>query len=65
MADYRSEAAAQFPFLIAAAGGGSTNDHLAWAKRIQYREQKGDTLLTHYQVKEAKMALGVKDNKTS
>lgn len=55
MADYRSEAAARFPYLI---GGGDQRDHLCWAKRINYREEKGDTLLTHYQVKEARMALG-------
>lgn len=52
MRDYRSEAAAQFPY--------QQIDHKAWAKRILYREEKGDTLLTHYQVKEAKMGLEVK-----
>lgn len=55
--DYRSEAAAQFPY--------QQVDHLAWAKRIMYREGKGDTNLTFYQVKEARMALGLKDEKTT
>lgn len=55
MPDYRSEAEAQFPYLLT-----TGHDHKCWAKRILYREQKGDTLLTHYQVKEAKMALEVK-----
>lgn len=58
MPDYRSEAAAQFPYLV---GTGEVRDHMAWAKRINYREQKGDTLLSHYQVKEAKIALGLID----
>lgn len=60
--DYRSEADARFPYLI---GGGGERDHLAWAKRIMYREGKGDTNLTFYQVKEARMALGLKDEKTT
>jgi hypothetical protein len=54
MRDLRSEAAAQFPYLIA----NDVRDHKAWAKRIMHREERGDTLLTHYQVKEARMALG-------
>jgi hypothetical protein len=58
MRDYRSQAEAQFPYLT----GADQRDHKAWAKRIMYREQKGDTLLTHYQVKEARMALNVNPN---
>lgn len=55
MADYRSEAAAQFPYLT----GTDNRDYLCWAKRIMYREERKDSHLTHYQVKEARMALGL------
>lgn len=56
MSDYRSEASAAHPYN--AVGG---RDHLSWAKQIIYREQRGDTHLTFYQVKEAKIALGLTD----
>lgn len=58
MADYRSEAQAAHPYNAVGA-----RDHMAWAKQIIYREERGDTLLTHYQVKEAKMALGQNEQK--
>lgn len=54
MNDYRSEAAAQFPFLLT-----SGHDHKAWAKRIMYRDERKDSNLTTHQVSEAKMALGL------
>lgn len=56
MADYRTEATAAHPYN--AVGG---RDYLAWAKQIMYREKKGDSNLTFYQVKEAKIALGLID----
>jgi hypothetical protein len=49
--DYRSEAAAQFPF--------QNVDHLAWAKRILYREERKDSHLMSIQVQFARMALGL------
>ena len=49
--DYRSEAAAQFPF--------QNVDHLAWAKRILYREERKDSHLMSIHVQFARMALGL------
>lgn len=39
-------------------------DDKAWAKRIIYREERGDKTLTTLQVQFAKMALGLIPNKT-
>lgn len=55
MSDYRSAAEAQFPYLI----GENQRDHMAWAKRIIYREERKDLLLLPIQVQFAKMALGL------
>lgn len=55
MADYRSQAEALFPYLIAE----DKRDHMAWAKRIMYRDEKGDKTLTHVQSQFAKMAMGL------
>lgn len=54
MADYRSEAAAQFPYLLT-----SGHDHLCWAKRIMYRNERKCSELSAHQVNEAKRALGI------
>lgn len=54
MSDYRSEAEAAFPLRSTTA-----LDHMAWAKRIVYREERGDTNLMPVQVQFAKMALGM------
>lgn len=54
MADYRSEAAARFPYLLT-----SGHDHLCWAKRIMYRDERKCASLTAHQVNEAKRALGM------
>lgn len=52
MSDYRAEAAARFPFATTAG-----HDHMAWAKRIQFRRQRGDTSLMPIQVTFATQAL--------
>jgi hypothetical protein len=50
--DYRSQAAALFPF--------QQIDHLAWAKRILWREEHGDKEVTSLQASFARMALNKK-----
>lgn len=55
MSDHRSAAEAQFPYLI----GDNQRDHLAWAKRIMFREERKDSHLMPVQVQFAKMALGL------
>lgn len=52
MSDYRSEAAARYPF-----NGSSGFDHKAWARRIIYREERKCSHLMPIQVTDAKMAL--------
>lgn len=48
-----SEAFAMYPYNHGA-------DHFAWAKRILYRESKGDNTLTALQVRFARMAMNIK-----
>lgn len=45
----QNEADAKFPY--------KQTDHKAWAKRILYREERGDKSLLAIQVKFAKMAI--------
>lgn len=49
------EAAAQFPYLTTAG-----HDHLAWAKRILLREERGDKTVTPIQIRFAREALNRK-----
>lgn len=56
-AQLRSEAEAYFPYLI----GIEQRDHRAWAKRIMYREERGDKELMPIQVQFAKQAMNVED----
>lgn len=46
------EAAARHPYATTAG-----HDHLAWAKRIQYREERGDKDLLAIQIRFARQAL--------
>ena len=55
MSDYRAEAAARFPFATAAG-----HDHMAWAKRIQFRAERSDKTLIPIQVAFARQALNLK-----
>lgn len=55
MIDYRSEAAARFPFNTTAG-----HDHMAWAKRFQFRIERNDKTLLPIQVAFARQALGIK-----
>ena len=50
----RLEAESRFPYLLT-----SGRDHKAWAKRILYRESRGDKTLSALQVSFAKTAMGV------
>jgi hypothetical protein len=52
MQDFRSAASAAYPDWI-----GTQRDYKAWAKRILYREQHGDTLLIPIQPQFAREAL--------
>lgn len=45
------EAAARFPYATTAG-----HDHMAWAKRILFREERGDTTLTSIQIRFARQA---------
>lgn len=56
----RSEAEARFPYLLA----NEQRDHKAWAKRIMYREERGDKDLMAIQVQFAKQAMNVEDKPT-
>jgi hypothetical protein len=49
-----AEAQAKFPYLL-----DYGNDHKAWAKRILYREERGDKTLSTLQVQFAKEAMGL------
>lgn len=60
MNDQRSAASAAFPDWI-----GDTRDHKAWAKRILFREQHGDTLLIPIQAQFAREALGLAEKKAA
>lgn len=50
----QGEAEAKFPYLTAAG-----NDHKCWAKRIIYRQERGDKTLTTLQVNFARAALNI------
>lgn len=52
MNDQRNAASAAFPDWI-----GTVRDYKAWAKRILYREQHGDTLLMPIQTQFAREAM--------
>mgnify|MGYP003578625315 CR=1 FL=1 len=52
MSDFREAAAARHPFATTAG-----HDHMAWAKRILYRVERGCTFLTPIQVAFARQAL--------
>lgn len=54
-AQLQSEAAAQFPYRTT-----TGFDYKAWAKRIVYRDDRGDKELTSLQVKWAREALEAK-----
>lgn len=58
MKDFRSEAAAYYPFATS-----QGHDHMAWAKRIMYREERKDSYLEPVQVQFAKLALGIEKPK--
>lgn len=53
----KSEADARFPYLLA----NEQRDHKAWAKRIMYREERGDKELSAIQVQFAKQAMNEQD----
>lgn len=57
----RSEAEARFPYLLA----GDQRDHKCWAKRILYREERGDKDVSALQVKFAKQAMNIDQPKTN
>ncbi len=40
-------------------------DHKAWAKRILYRDERGDKDLTSLQINFARMAMDIKDEVTA
>lgn len=51
-----SEARAMFPYATV-----NGHDHKAWAKRIQYRDERGDKTLSTLQIKMAREALDIKE----
>lgn len=59
-AQLESEARAMFPYATV-----NGHDHLAWAKRIHYRDERGDKELTSLQVRFAKTALGLDEKPKS
>jgi hypothetical protein len=58
MTHLREQAASRYPFNTSAGF-----DHKAWAKRILWREQHGDTGLLSVQVKFAREAMGMEGTK--
>lgn len=59
MNDYRSAASAAHPDWL-----GTVRDHKAWAKRILFREQHGDSLLIPIQSQFAREALDMVEQKS-
>lgn len=53
----QGEAEARFPYLTTAG-----NDHKCWAKRIMYRQERGDKTLTTLQINFARAALNIDQN---
>lgn len=56
----RSEAEARYPYLTTAGF-----DHKCWARRIVYRDERGDKELSALQVKMAREAMNIEPPKES